>query len=121
VVIERGRFTALIGPLGSGKSTFPNLVSLLEEPTGGQIIVNGRKTVLLLANEVAHFRNEFVTEAVITVSAYFNDSQAFKTAFQFSFNRRIKKTDPRALLGGTADDGIELRPNSRFKQYGWGN
>ena len=39
--IERGEVVVVIGPSGSGKSTFLRSLNLLEEPTSGQIIVDG--------------------------------------------------------------------------------
>ena len=39
--IHPGEVVVVIGPSGSGKSTFLRSLNLLEEPTGGQIFVNG--------------------------------------------------------------------------------
>ena len=39
--IRRGDVMVVIGPSGSGKSTFLRSLNLLEEPTGGSIIVDG--------------------------------------------------------------------------------
>ena len=41
VTIDRGEVVVVIGPSGSGKSTFLRSLNLLEDPTEGQIIVNG--------------------------------------------------------------------------------
>jgi arginine/lysine/histidine transport system ATP-binding protein len=38
--IEHGEVVAVIGPSGSGKSTFLRCLNLLEEPSGGQILLN---------------------------------------------------------------------------------
>ena len=40
--IEKGEVVCVIGPSGSGKSTFLRCLNLLEEPTGGQIIFEGK-------------------------------------------------------------------------------
>ena len=40
-VINHGEVVVVIGPSGSGKSTFLRSLNLLEEPTGGQIFVDG--------------------------------------------------------------------------------
>ena len=40
-VINHGEVVVVIGPSGSGKSTFLRSLNLLEEPTSGQIFVNG--------------------------------------------------------------------------------
>ena len=41
VEINRGDVMVVLGPSGSGKSTFLRSLNLMEEPTGGQIIVDG--------------------------------------------------------------------------------
>ena len=40
--IEKGEVVCVIGPSGSGKSTFLRCLNLLEEPTGGQVIFEGK-------------------------------------------------------------------------------
>ncbi len=40
--INRGDVTCIIGSSGSGKSTLLRCINLLEEPTGGKILYNGR-------------------------------------------------------------------------------
>ncbi|MBE6030744.1 MAG: amino acid ABC transporter ATP-binding protein [Clostridiales bacterium] len=39
--IKDGEVVVIIGPSGSGKSTFLRCLNLLEEPTGGEVIVDG--------------------------------------------------------------------------------
>lgn len=41
--IEEGEFVSLMGPSGSGKSTLLYLIGGLDEPTTGQILVNGKE------------------------------------------------------------------------------
>lgn len=40
--IERGEMVALVGPSGSGKSTLLHIAGLLEPPTEGQVLFDGR-------------------------------------------------------------------------------
>lgn len=40
--IEKGEVVVIVGPSGSGKSTFLRCLNLLEEPTGGQIVFEGK-------------------------------------------------------------------------------
>jgi len=39
--INRGDFVALIGPSGSGKTTFLNMITGIDQPTGGDVVVGG--------------------------------------------------------------------------------
>lgn len=39
--IDAGRFTAIMGPSGAGKSTLLHLFAGIEQPTSGQVFVNG--------------------------------------------------------------------------------
>jgi NitT/TauT family transport system ATP-binding protein len=44
-VIERGKFTVMIGPSGVGKSTLIRLIAGFEKPTRGEILVDGKPIV----------------------------------------------------------------------------
>ena len=39
--VHRGEVVCIIGPSGSGKSTFLRCLNLLEEPTGGEVFIDG--------------------------------------------------------------------------------
>lgn len=41
--VKDGEVVCIIGPSGSGKSTFLRCLNLLEEPTGGDVILDGEK------------------------------------------------------------------------------
>lgn len=48
--IKKGEVVVVIGPSGSGKSTFLRCLNLLEEPTAGEIIFEGKKITDKKAN-----------------------------------------------------------------------
>ena len=54
--IPRGDFVALMGPSGSGKTTLLNLIGGLDTPTGGSIVVQGRRIDRLSGGELAAWR-----------------------------------------------------------------
>jgi tungstate transport system ATP-binding protein len=49
--VEEGEVMALIGPTGSGKTTLLRLIDLLEEPSCGAILLEGRDVSRLLERE----------------------------------------------------------------------
>jgi putative ABC transport system ATP-binding protein len=56
IEIQENTFTIIYGPSGSGKSTLLNILSGLQKPTKGKVIVQGRDLYSLDENELAAFR-----------------------------------------------------------------
>jgi len=54
--VKSGEFVAIMGRSGAGKSTFLYQMSLLDEPTEGTIILNGKNTQTLSPEEKTNFR-----------------------------------------------------------------
>ena len=54
--IEKGEFAFLVGSSGSGKSTLIKLILKEEEPTSGNIIINGKDTTFLKQSRVPYLR-----------------------------------------------------------------
>jgi lipoprotein-releasing system ATP-binding protein len=54
--VERGEFIAITGPSGSGKSSLLYLLGLLDRPTEGRVLLEGRDTASLSATELANLR-----------------------------------------------------------------
>ena len=58
LVIEDGKFTAIIGKSGSGKSTLMNIIGALDRPTQGQVFCNGDEITNFDQNRLADYRNK---------------------------------------------------------------
>jgi putative ABC transport system ATP-binding protein len=56
LAIPAGRFTAIVGPSGSGKSTLLHLLSGVEQPTSGQILLEEQDLAMLSDDERALIR-----------------------------------------------------------------
>lgn len=53
---ESGEFIAIMGRSGAGKSTFMYQMSLLDEPTDGEIVIDDRSTKAMTQDEKGRFR-----------------------------------------------------------------
>ena len=56
--IQRGEFVALAGPSGSGKTTLLNLISGIDTPTGGEVMIDSVSITGLGERERTLFRRE---------------------------------------------------------------
>ena len=55
--VARGDIAAIMGPSGSGKSTLMNIIGLLDRPTHGKYILEGREIGSMSDDELARLRN----------------------------------------------------------------
>lgn len=53
---EEGEFTAIVGPSGSGKTTLLNMIGGLDQPTSGQILIQGTDIWKLSSSGLTDFR-----------------------------------------------------------------
>ena len=56
--VRKGEFLAIMGPSGSGKSTLLHLLGLLDTPTKGSYIFDGKNILSYTGDELAKMRNE---------------------------------------------------------------
>ncbi len=56
LTVERGAFLTIMGRSGAGKSTLLYQMSLLDNPTSGEILLDGHKTHEMSSKEKTHFR-----------------------------------------------------------------
>ncbi|MEK7479691.1 MAG: ABC transporter ATP-binding protein, partial [Patescibacteria group bacterium] len=54
--VREGEWIAIMGRSGAGKSTFLYQISLLDDPTGGKVIIDGHDTHTMTAQEKMNFR-----------------------------------------------------------------
>ena len=56
--VEQGEFVGIMGASGSGKTTLLNILSTLDKPTSGKVLINGRNITDLNKNQMADFRGQ---------------------------------------------------------------
>lgn len=58
LTIDAGQFVSIMGPSGSGKSTLLNLLGALDQPTSGEIWIDGRAVRAMTDDERTHLRRD---------------------------------------------------------------
>ena len=58
--VEQGEYLAIMGPSGSGKTTLMNILGLLDTPTSGEYLLEGRDNTNLPDEETARIRNQSI-------------------------------------------------------------
>lgn len=58
LTVNKGEFVGIMGPSGSGKTTLLNLLSTIDKPTSGKVMINGQTVTALTKNKLAKFRRQ---------------------------------------------------------------
>ena len=58
--VNGGEFVAIVGPSGSGKSTLLNMITGIDRPTAGEVMVLGQPVHKLSENGLARWRGQYV-------------------------------------------------------------
>ncbi len=58
--IEPGEFMSIVGPSGNGKSTLLNMITGIDRPTSGEVIVTGLEIHNMSENKLAAWRGQHV-------------------------------------------------------------
>ena len=92
--INKGEVVVIIGPSGSGKTTLVNILSTIDEATGGQILLNQKDLLLLSEKKKANLRKEEI--GFIFQNYNLIESLTIKNNILFSL--RLNKVDQQTQL-----------------------
>lgn len=56
--VEKGEYVAIMGESGAGKTTLLNILAALDQPSSGDVILNGSSLVQMKEKELAKFRRD---------------------------------------------------------------
>ncbi len=56
--VQPGESLAIVGPSGSGKSTLLQIIGTLDQPTSGEVLLDGRSLARLTETQLAELRNQ---------------------------------------------------------------
>lgn len=106
--LKRGEFTAVVGPSGSGKSTLLNMVGCIDEPSQGEVFVEGVDVKTLSDNARSALRNQkmgfiFQSFNLVPVLDVFENVE-----LPLLINPRISAAERRdRVLGAIEDVGLK--------------
>lgn len=58
--IQRGEIVSIVGPSGSGKTTLMNLISCLDTPTSGTLIIGGQDVTHFKESQLINIRRKYI-------------------------------------------------------------
>ena len=103
--IKRGEFTAIAGPSGSGKTTLLNIMSGLDTPTSGNVLLAGTPINTMKGSDLSDFRRDHIGFIF----------QAYNLIPVLSVKENIEYI---MLLQGIAEEARRRRVASILKQVG---
>lgn len=60
ISVSKGEIVTIVGSSGAGKSTLLHILGTLDEPSGGEVLINGVSTGVLQGKKLADFRNRHI-------------------------------------------------------------
>jgi len=102
ITIHKGEFVAVVGKSGSGKSTLINMITGIDRPTQGEVLVRGAAVHQMNENELAIWRGRTIGvvfqffQLLPTLSVLDNVILPMEFANQYAPNERVERA--RALL-----------------------
>ena len=109
--IARGKFVAICGPSGSGKTTLLNIISGIDRPTSGKVIVLGQDLTIQDEDFLAEFRCDnvgFVFQAYNLVSTL---TVAENVAFPMEWSRKPEAEIEKRVTELLETVGLQHRAN----------
>lgn len=90
--IEKGEFTAIMGASGSGKSTLLNVISTIDRPSSGDILIESSNIAEMTENQLSAFRRDKLG----FIFQDFNLLDTLTVAENITLPLNLKKVSPKA-------------------------
>lgn len=58
LTVQEGEFVGIMGPSGSGKTTLLNVLATIDQPTSGDIVIDGTSIIRMKEEQLSTFRRE---------------------------------------------------------------
>ena len=125
--VEKGQVMALIGPSGAGKSTLIRCINRLENPTSGEIWLNGENIVKMRSGKLRRARRnmgmifqEYALVERLTVMENVLSGRLGYVGFWRSFLRKFPQSDINTAFGLLEKVGLDTMVNKRADELSGG-
>lgn len=109
-----GEFVSIVGPSGNGKSTLLNMVTGIDRPSAGEVVVTGRDVHTMSENQLAKWRGQHVGiifqffQMLPALSLVQNVTLPMEFAGKYSRAERRERAMGLLALVGLADQATKL-------------
>jgi putative ABC transport system ATP-binding protein len=110
--IEKGEMVAIMGPSGSGKSTLLNLIGLLDKPSSGSYLLEGKEVSHLTGRELSRVRGQkigFIFQS-FNLLPYLSAIDNVELGQEYA-GKEDNQVAKEALIKVGLEDRINHRPN----------
>lgn len=112
--VQPGEFVSIVGPSGNGKSTLLNMVTGIDRPSAGEVIVTGKPVHSMTENQLAKWRGQQVGiifqffQMLPSLSLLQNVSLPMEFARKFNRSERRERAMGLLEMVGLADQANKL-------------
>lgn len=119
--IKKGEFVSIMGPSGSGKSTLMQIIGLLDRPTSGDYLLEGKNTKDFTDNMLAETRNSKIGFVFQTFNLLPRTSVYENVELPLLYNRNISnKVNKKRITDALASVGMSHRTHYLSNQLSGG-
>jgi len=119
--VEKGEFVSIMGPSGSGKSTLMQMMGLLDKPSGGEYLLEGKNTMDFSDDMLAETRNSKIGFVFQTFNLLPRTSVYENVELPLLYNRDISnKVNEKKITDALKSVGMEHRTSYLSNQLSGG-
>ncbi len=118
--IKKGEFLAIVGPSGSGKSTLMNILGLLDHPTSGKYLLDGKDVSRLKENTLAEIRNKKIGFVFQSFNLLKRTSAIDNVILPLIYSKVNQKERTERAKNALKSVGLEGKENSKPNQLSGG-